>query len=151
MSSASSIVFAGTPVEPCAEYKLVANNSFKNIKLNNSGNTYYYAFVPADNAFKLITGETTIRPFEAYIAVTVDNPDTSLRSSFAVDDTTPILQQALQINDPVVSERYYNLQGIEIYRPADQEIHIVCRTLKSGVIKTVKRLNNNNKQQTIKF
>jgi hypothetical protein len=146
MSSASSIVFAGTPVEPCAEYKLVANNSFKDIKLNNSGNTYYYAFVPADNAFKLITGETTIRPFEAYIAVTVDNPNTSLRSSFAVDGMMPtlILNPASQIDDPVVSERYYNLQGIEIAQPVDSEIYIVCRTLQSGAIKTIKQLKIKN-------
>jgi O-glycosyl hydrolase len=140
MSPISNTVFNGTLVEPSADYKLVANNDLKDIKLNNSSNTYYYAFVPDEKAFKLITEETTIHPFEAYIVVITNDPDISLRSSFAVDEITPVLKPSSEIDDPVVSERYYDLQGIEITQPVNPGIYIVRKILQSGAEKIVKQI-----------
>jgi hypothetical protein len=145
-SADASLVLSATPVTPTSEYKLVANHSLKDVVLSSpDGDTYYHYYTMNGNEFKLLENGTTatVKPFEAYIAVDIaGTPDQTLRTSFIIDVATGILHPSDEIYDPVVSERYYNLQGIPVETLRRPGIYIVKQTLQSGAEKTVKKLIN---------
>jgi hypothetical protein len=84
----------------------------------------------------LASGTKDVSPFEAVITVEESNPSL-LRSTISIDDYTGL--EATQIKDPVISTRYYTLQGVEIKKPVDKGVYIV------------KKIHESQKQETNKI
>jgi hypothetical protein len=116
-------------------YRLTTNPTLKNITLEapNSNNEYNYILDPDNNEYLLLeNGTKTLAPFEAAITITTSEPENLLRSISAHDGLIGIKNKPLLNNDPIVAERYYTLQGIEVARPAENGIYILKQRYASG-------------------
>jgi hypothetical protein len=126
-------------------YYLVANPSAANIASLN-GADRYYKYDSETNNFALLDAETDIalKPFEAIVAVKQKDDSTPFRVSLGTGEDTTItgLTEAVSSNDPVVETKYYNLQGIEIQKPAQTGIYVVKKIHASRKATVEKELNS---------
>jgi hypothetical protein len=123
-------------------YSMLANPSVANITQATgiSGADNYYVYeLKASNNFGLVdAGQSTftVAPFESLI---VAKSVSVLRSSFGTEETdTPTGIETGLSNNQVIEQRYYNLQGMEIAKPAQDGVYIVKKIYASQLTETVK-------------
>jgi hypothetical protein len=144
VSTAAPVLYnTNTPVtEIAAGYSMLANPSVANITHTegiSGAHNHYVHELKASNNFGLVdaTYNTyTVKPFESLI---VAKSVSVLRSSFGTEETNaPTGIETELSNDPVIEQRYYNLQGIEIAKPVQYGVYIVKKIHVSQRTETVK-------------
>jgi hypothetical protein len=125
------------------DYNLVANPSLANIQGMANARTHY-AFVLEHNNFDRTDG-IDLKPFEA-VVYTHEAYTGTLRSALFIDpqELPTSIENTLNSSDPVVSVRYYNLQGVEEKRPQRNQLYIVKKTYASQKTEVVKTYYTNN-------
>lgn len=130
-------------------YQLVANPTLAKypIEDNTPENYYYYKYDSNNNNYKRITDEgAEIEAFEAFIVVyNEDIENYPLRSIIIGNEENDFtnIDNVRDDLDIVIATKYYNLQGVEISKPADAGVYIVKKTLQSGKEVTEKVINTN--------
>jgi hypothetical protein len=119
-------------------YHLIANPSVSNITLTTTDRYYVYNLLSGN--FELLeTGTKTIKPFES--VVTVLNAPLRPAIGDGLTGLDKIILPAYD-NDPVISTRYYNLNGIELRQPEKNGVSLIKKVHASGKTEIVKELRN---------
>jgi hypothetical protein len=119
------------------DYRLVANPTLNSLTVNADGNDYYYFFDAGDNKYKLIEEATVLNPFESLIILSAESGVQPV-AEIAIETTQTGIADGK--NDPVLSVRYYNLQGLEVKTPLENKIYIVKKihaSQKEEIVKVV--------------
>jgi hypothetical protein len=109
------------------DYTLVVNPYVSSITdgLSGAGAYYQYNYSASEPRFDLVdetTLSTPLRPFEAIVAVPAGN---TIRRSIGTGLGNYTALDLVEVNDPVITTKYYSLQGIEIKKPIENGLYIV--------------------------
>ncbi|GHU68608.1 hypothetical protein FACS189413_05910 [Bacteroidia bacterium] len=122
-------------------YNLIANPSVNNLTLGTSNRYYLYELNSANNFGLLTSGTATLKPFESFVTVSGVEQG-KLRSSLGTGAITGLENITTgNVSDPVIETHYYNLQGMQIRRPLDNEIYLVKKIFASKKVEITKTFN----------
>jgi hypothetical protein len=127
------------------KYQLVSHPRLHDVTLAVTPGLYYYQLNGDGTAFERQT-TPTLAPFEAGVIIPTAGVARVSLSTEGTDDITGIETPA-QVNAPIVSQRYYNLHGVQIVgarfiAPAHDGVYIVKTIYESGREEVVKTINN---------
>jgi hypothetical protein len=132
-TSAANPTLSNASTAAATGYNLVANPSVSNITAITDAEAYYVfdatggKFVSAETAF-------TVKPFEALVTV----KDVTGTLYETIGSGLPNALNGVDSNDPVVSTKYYTLQGWEVQRPVENGVYIIKNTRASQKTEVVK-------------
>ncbi|MDR0230659.1 MAG: hypothetical protein LBI82_00870 [Dysgonamonadaceae bacterium] len=100
---------------------------------------HFYIFDEDKNFTHHHGREKTLKPFESLVVFTNPNGQ-PVPSSFNVETGPTGLFKISADKGKIVDVRYYNLQGLEISQPVENNIYIVKTTYESNAVETTKTL-----------
>ena len=111
-------------------YTFLANPSVEDVTFIEGAEHYYFMAVSdlrSTNSFTLLGAEETLtlKPFEAVIAVK-NVIEADLYGTIGTGKSQSGLP-GICADDPVVLEKYYTLQGVEVLKPESNGIYLVKR------------------------
>ncbi len=122
-------------------YTLVANPSVANVtSITGAGNYYLYNY-STNGKFNdkhigtVLSNSKSLKPFEAKIAV--KDIDAGELRAIGVEEQETTLETNTT-NDQVIKIHYFNLQGIEIPKPANEGIYLVTKIYESKKVEIEK-------------
>jgi hypothetical protein len=133
-SEPQTLTGGNNPLPVDDKLRLVPNPSFKNIELTPPADKVYYYLNKEENEYiKLTTDPGTLAPFEAAITGLSDQPETeALTIPIEEGPITGGGNRPAITSGPVLSTRYYTLQGIEVAQPAKSGVYIAKHRYHSG-------------------